>query len=436
MSLRMASLFTLALLLVGCLGGLHKSYQPAGVAYYRQNLRQFFIEYSDQGFFWKPEQLDSIVRAIHDEREAGKAPLVLIFVHGWQHSAKDKGKYVKLFRQSLLEPLLSSDLVRTRPVIAVYLGWSGRSTWFPILRQFNFFARYATASRVGSGTDFSFALQQISIAAKAPSEGALPGWVVVGGHSMGSMLLQEALIKLLPTPSELSHDEEGTGISTADLMSLPDQFIFLNSAAHSLQTVEVLTQLARKPLKGTVVVGECEAAAPLFISLSSEGDSTTKITFRGSRILELYPGDRKPDRQAASFPFPYSEKFYWKRTDGNNPRLRTHRISSSLSVCSKDREATVVDGHMHYLPLANLSGRKSSSLKNHCLVAVAQPFDKNFWFVSVPKDISKKHGDIFSAPMVDLVIALVRLRFNAVSGEIVCASVGATPHNQPVAPDG
>lgn len=432
MSVKTSSLMVLSLLMSGCVGGLHRQYQPADAVYCRENLKQYFLEFSDQGFFWEEEQLSAIVRSIHRVRRAGGRPLVLVFVHGWKHSAKETDKYVKLFRESLLNPLLANGLTAGRPVIAVYVGWSGFSTRILFLKQLNFFARYATASRIGQGPDFPFALRQISLAAKGPLGAAPIGNVVVGGHSMGSTILQQALVNLLPTRLEV-FDGQNERLSESSPADLPDLVLFLNSAASSLQMVKVLIQLHRLPIQKTVTMGECEVAVPLLISLSSVEDKATRRLFPISRRLELYPGARK--KKNTTRPFPYSEESYWRITDGNNPDLISHIITSGNACILGDR-VLVSSGHIDYLPLRSLAGGSASSLVEHCLIRESEPLDENLWVVAVPGSLSKSHDDIFSGEMVMVLSALVSLGIEAAPNAMTCISEMREAPNPTVPPDG
>ena len=136
-----------------------------------------FVEFDDQGQLWDRSQMHAVIRAIKEvaakgvkavaearkvSAADGTAPgtsdvIMVVFVHGWQHSAKPGDKNIQHFRELLRQvSALESQFPRglgqpARPVVGVYLGWRGRSLDVPYISDLTFWDRKDTAQKVGRG---------------------------------------------------------------------------------------------------------------------------------------------------------------------------------------------------------------------------------------------------------------------------------------------
>src|SRR5690606_20082683 len=105
-----------------------------------------FVEFDDQGWLYPdvPEMRkahEQLGRAIDDVRrrlDAGERVLLLVFVHGWKHSAAFDDRDVTRFRQMLADAAELDSLqarVDTDPdaggraversIVGIYVGWRG-----------------------------------------------------------------------------------------------------------------------------------------------------------------------------------------------------------------------------------------------------------------------------------------------------------------------
>jgi len=104
-----------------------------------------FIEFGEQGSYQDPTQLKNALDLIQNTER----PLVITYVHGWQNNVESDD--VKNF-ESLLARLNRASAIRDVGfhVVGVYLGWRGKLTPVPVLKELSFWNRKATAERLAS----------------------------------------------------------------------------------------------------------------------------------------------------------------------------------------------------------------------------------------------------------------------------------------------
>jgi hypothetical protein len=196
-----------------------------------------FIEFDDFGEVWqrnssgRPSQLQKtidLIKAAKEQDPRGQ-PLILTFVHGWKHNAKE-GKTAAdedsnvVALQSVLNELHDNDY-SGHVVIGIYIAWRGGniSPYWPVAQQFTLYDRGAAAHRVGN-TSLTEALIEISDTAKATGDceprdscsqspqctagaaansagsgqqnfGPCRPFLLFVGHSFGALVLERALLQ-------------------------------------------------------------------------------------------------------------------------------------------------------------------------------------------------------------------------------------------------
>jgi len=152
-----------------------------------------FVEVDDMGAMFDAGELQAVLKTIERANMlAGQspdaAPMVVGFVHGWNHNASETDSNVAGFKE-MLERLWSHYGGR-RKVIGVYVGWRGlrvKRSW-PLAMQLSFFDREAAAVRI-PGASLSGAFAEIALRThENPS-----AQVVFMGHSFGALLLERSL---------------------------------------------------------------------------------------------------------------------------------------------------------------------------------------------------------------------------------------------------
>ena len=328
-----------------------------------------FIEADDEGWFWEPRQASAALDLIH-EKMAQRDTIVVVFIHGWHHSARCCDDDVEGFKETLLR--LRRQLQRpahapmkraaSQPagerdinVIGIYLGWRGRSLpgW---LNYATFWGRKSSAERVGN-TDFGEFLSRLNDVylqynpsrQGEPSEQIQPssprflGMVTIG-HSFGAQVLLRAVSG--PLEEQLIHKAAAPGYlrdgaptrpqtDTEPLRGIGDLLVLLNPAveAAQYQRLHSLSRSLRYPPEQT----------PIMLTVSATNDVPRHKLFTFGRILgEFFTGKpRKAD---------VTERDVERKALGVYPGHATHRLEPT------DDSMKLVPARIEHRPEAGCEG--------------------------------------------------------------------------------
>ncbi len=398
------------------------------------------IEFDDHGFYWDRGQLERVAETIRSATREGESrnreALVFVFVHGWNHNAAPDDRNLTSARAlvaALAQAEEDSEIGDHRPVVGVYLGWRGRRVDPPWFRFSSYWNRNAGAARVGSSLAIGDALREILEVTKSRESGGNPNSRVVAvGHSMGSLVLQEAMVGLLPSATVGGDRDGGRGLALAarKLPSFPDLVVLLNSAASSLQALQIVEHLESHNIHRWITRKDGRYRAPLLVSLTSETDRATNALFRIGKALDPYRGGFRRERAE---PFPHDQRDFYFTSDGHNRSLWTHRVkraSEARSKCPPGRPVQVDEvkpellrNAYRYQRLGVLDGELAgfeidlscradpATSERYRLERIENAGNRSsFWVAHLPKEIVDGHGDIFGNPaLLQLVIALADL---------------------------
>ncbi|HHM05024.1 MAG TPA: esterase [Gammaproteobacteria bacterium] len=243
-----------------------------------------FVEFDDQGQLWDRAQMDAVLGRINAEA-ADKDLLLLVFVHGWKHSAAPGDGNVNTFRGVLgrlaaLENRISAAAgLAPRKVVGVYLGWRGGSVTVPVVKELSFWDRKNVAHKVGYGgvtevlarlelvqkTKDAMAARDASGPAGAKSRTRL----VVIGHSFGGAVVFSALSQILEMRFV---DTTGPLGVVSDVRGFGDLVVLINPAFEAARYA-VLSDMATE--RGTYFPSQL----PVLAVLTSQADYATKLAF-------------------------------------------------------------------------------------------------------------------------------------------------------------
>ena len=178
-----------------------------------------FIEFGEQGSYQDPTQLQNALDLIR----VTEKPLVITYVHGWQNNVQsdDVAKF-----ESLLARLNRAPAIRAVGfhVVGVYLGWRGRLTPVPVLKEVSFWNRKATAERLASNYDCYDAIASIS--EEARKHGRARNYTVLLGHSFGGLIVERSVAHAV--------NAEIHGHADSDRSMPADLMIAVNPASDSI----------------------------------------------------------------------------------------------------------------------------------------------------------------------------------------------------------
>ena len=306
------------------------------------------LKFGDDG---KPDPelpVEKIVDCIKTRRRnSSRGVVVVVFIHGWHHSADPDDTHLKEFRE-IVEAITVREwevVNAVRPVIGVYVGWNGDpiGKWsaikrVPVIKHVSFWRRYKAARAIGMSCGFQEVLSKIISAAKAPPDDrqgnqVVESALVLAGHSMGSLMLQSALLELLhkrlgsllfqTDVQERDSPPEVRTLRDGARVFFPDLLLCLNSAADSEIARGIINKLKLERMKRQAETRpdqepRIKYEAPLFVSITSINDKVTRRTWRWARLSW--------------------RKGWTRRTDGHDSTLFTHTMtlqSDEHARCAK-----------------------------------------------------------------------------------------------------
>lgn len=310
------------LILAGCSSYRHQPYRAGEkTSVEARDYSLHFIEADDEGWFWDPSQADRAIELV-EAKVAERNTIVVVFIHGWHHSAQCCDDHVEGFKETLtrLKRQLGAPaheaMQKTRAsaardinVVGIYIGWRGRS--LPgFFNYFTFWGRKASAERVGN-TDFGEFLARLNglylghnvrRLDEAPGREQRVGEHFLGlvtiGHSFGAQVLikavgatlEEQLIRKNPRPGYLrTRESDAHPHDTTPIVGVGDLLVLLNPATEAAQyhRLHLLSRSLRYP----------KEQAPIMLTVSARNDVPRHRLFTFGRVLgEIFTGKpRKTD---------------------------------------------------------------------------------------------------------------------------------------------
>ncbi|MBW8878260.1 MAG: hypothetical protein JF614_25130 [Acidobacteria bacterium] len=368
------------------------------------------IEFKDSGELWSPAQRDLVLSHVKRLAEHGGATIV-VFIHGWHHSAAPADGNIVSFRR-ILKTLSAQDIGmrcqdddRPKPnrVVGIYVGWRGESIGNEPLNLTTIWQRKKVAQRIGGWpqraeaeriqqgkqqegqlADLLKRLDKIQKDANASlqNENTFTSLIAVG-HSLGGAMLLSAMDRIvLEGKDELTCGEAVPRIG--------DLAILLNPAAEALR------------YKGFNRSLNCQFTAeqaPVLLTLSSRGDTANRAAFTFSRILAtLVIPPYWPDFPSSLF------------TVGFRRTMRTHELSvpdenskPEITYYRSDLSPSMTDVKRFDMAAAGRYGTTRLKPKGNRHPNATEPF----MVVYATRDIIRDHNDIFSDRVVEFLLPFV-----------------------------
>jgi pimeloyl-ACP methyl ester carboxylesterase len=246
-----------------------------------------FIEFDDQGQVFERQQMDAVLTALQTEA-ASKNLLMVVFVHGWKHSAAPGDTNIETFRRSLeriseLESRISRETgAEARKVVGIYLGWRGGSITWPGVKELTFWDRKNTAHKVGHGgvTEVVSRLELVRKTKDAMEgeQGRSRTRLVVIGHSFGGAVVYSALSQILATGFV---DTVGPAGTITDVKGFGDLVVLINPAFEATLFTSLSDMANERPTY-------FPAQLPVIAVLTSEADDATKRAFPMGRWFSTF----------------------------------------------------------------------------------------------------------------------------------------------------
>lgn len=336
------------LIATGCSSYRHQAYRtgPRATVEAPEYTLQF-VEADDEGWLWDPQQAEDALELVR-RKVRDRNTIVLVFIHGWHHSARCCDDDLEGFKETLIrldrelsgpahEPMQSAapeePPAKRVNVVGIYVGWRGRS--LPgFLNYFTFWGRKASAERVGN-TDFGEFLARLNAVylehnakrrherprTKQPQSSHFLGLVTLG-HSFGGQVLlkavtatlEEQLIRYSSTPGYLRTDRTNAPrVDSPVINGVGDMLVLVNPAAEAAQyhRLHALSRTLKYPPE----------QAPLMLTVSARNDKPRHRLFTFGRVLgEFFTGKPRKDDPV--------ERTVERQALGVYPDHITHRLVS------------------------------------------------------------------------------------------------------------
>ena len=320
-----------------------------------QSYELHFAEFDDQGrpfaktrryesTEWQvPSFLHRVRTRVNPQSDAGLAGWrtrpgerisVVVFVHGWKHSARADDGNLRNFR----ELLYKLDKVEQatgcgRKVVGLYIGWRGSGTWMgdKVETLTTFWSRKLAATHIAQGSiqGLFASLEAIQLeaqnraAASAPMNDAC--WqrlnITTVGHSFGGLIAYSALAPSIMREIALSTEEGLLSEGSVSIAKRPQNLtILVNPAVEGIRFA-ALMEMSRR-------ANPTQYRNPILVSITSKDDIATRRAFPVGRtintITKSFPPDDSDGRWANL------------KTFGHHESLQTHRLETAKHL--KDRD--------------------------------------------------------------------------------------------------
>ena len=298
-----------------------------------------FVEFDDQGRCYRRGQMEAVEDWIAGSADA----IVLVFMHGWKHDARDSDENLASFRKVLAgtvgkEREESSRAGRqARPVLGLFAAWRGmtlfdRRGW---LDNLPFWDRQQAGHRVAQGAVREL-LGRLRLWRKTRLEGGGAPLLVVVGHSFGGMIVFSALSQSLI--------EAATARSSTVVPGFADLVLLVNPAIEGERYLPIHDLVVQRSQRGA-----CVDQPPVFICATATNDWATGWAFPignlGSFLSESCL-DRL-ERQSVIHTIGHID---WMRThvlkgDSSTAEYRLERTAGEGPFWIVSAAPAVIDGH-------------------------------------------------------------------------------------------
>lgn len=405
-----------------------------------------FVEYDDFGNLFNRSQLDQTVSAA--ARVAATGGVVVVYVHGWKHSAEPGD-------DDLMEFHMAMQHARTvyrklspsgkREILGIYVGWRGQSLEVPLLNNITFWNRKSTAQAVGDGAPFELFRKLANLRHDHPTSR-----LVLVGHSFGAAILYSSVAHSIM--AQIVDDPEPgpgatTGESTLNDPKRWDMVVLINPAFEAMQLRPHLS-LARSR-------NYLENQLPHLIMITTEGDWATRYFFPAGRYIHSMLNDYDDVESAAMY----------RSAVGHYIPFITHQLAV-VPACPSPRIANdaVVDGRRLNQPPAGPKSKytcfndartmfseprkKADGSADVPAVQLTRceeaydcarvagehfmeaPADMPIWNIRATREVMDDHSDIWNPTMHSL---MVQLLLSIVERGTPAVTVPSTPAQTPVA---
>lgn len=332
-----------------------------------------YVELTDMGLFHRRDQLKMAMDLVQQSEKEGPTHVV-VFVHGWKHSAAYADSDVVSFATTAM-PVMAKNFQLGKPgtkTIGIFVGWRGT----PLLgfHDLSFHDRKASADHVAKGS-----LRELLGQLRAIRSGENPKTkVTLVGHSFGSLILFSAISGSII--DSISDANLRNSTAAVPLNPIYDAAVLLNPAFEAIRFEPLFQAAKAHRIDSSGFANWSANQKPLLVSITSKEDGATKNLFPFVRFFnslfqretitdqDNHDGDSYPNRV---------EKLGNNHTIGHLPRYITHSIGAAENSTNCDEASNLFVRRPNQFPLWNMSA-SPALIPDHNKI-----YDKRLWsFIS------------------------------------------------------
>lgn len=355
-----------------------------------------FIEFTERGNLYNRSSTRHVMNLVGNQADRDEGVALFVYVHGWKHNASAKDSNVIGFKQ-FLSNAAENELVGKRKVIGIYIGWRGKTTSLPFIRETSYWGRKSVAEEIGGGgaTEVLSELHQIVAAdsLKEVSNAHYKNTYIVIGHSFGGAIVLSAMHDVLlnnliaATAGQRASQDSTQRVKCKNIKRFADGIFLVNPAIEANKVV-LLKEAA----------GRCQFPpdqASLIRILSTDADTATKLFFPAGQYLNLTNtlSPKKLNRTIDGKELVLDERKLDRTTAGNLPDFRTALLT--YTPAARSWEMTSCKDR------ASECGAKKS---DHFPIADHDPIE----FIYTDKYFMKDHNDMFGCPVRSFITASIQ----------------------------
>jgi hypothetical protein len=315
-----------------------------------------------------------------------KPKLIVLYTHGWMHSADEKDHNFEQFK-ALVRRLASSRA--DRQVLGIYIGWNG-STGSSILDYFSFWSRQRVADRI---TQSAIIAKMVgAIGNVRGGSGKRDNFVAIG-HSFGARMLFAAVNAPLIIDVERAYPKPNTNLY--QMVRGPADAVLLLNPAFEASRYTAIDSFMRN--EETFASNQ----PPLIITVSTDNDWATRTAFPLGQMLGLSFDERA------------------QTTLGNYEPYYTHSLMRSNDACAPAYTLDIAEQFY----ASKLCLRRETSWHNEkreqkinvtkdpfrwSIVAPERQKYNPFLLVHTNKEVIDNHGGIWEPPFSDWIFEVVK----------------------------
>jgi pimeloyl-ACP methyl ester carboxylesterase len=278
------------------------------------------IEFDDQGWFQDVRQRDALEEFLRVKIRENEDLLILVFIHGWKHNAKEDDDFLECFHGLLRDTCRSERHRRDRQILGVYLSWRGLSLSGP-WSNLSFWARKKAATKVALGCvrEILAWLRAFQVARNQPNNVVDGTRLIVVGHSFGGLILFTAV-------SEYLIESVIRCICNGERVVQPfgDLIILINPAFEAARYLPLYSAARKAPYP--------KNQRPCLLAVTSTNDDATKYWFPmgrwfSTRLESVRRNALVWDDDRDTRPPADAQERSILNTVGHLPWLTTHQLS-------------------------------------------------------------------------------------------------------------